>query len=126
MKYWFRGCSVFVCLRMVLGLSRPLSRETLFSAFARLFWDLFFLSVVGGGLLGLSRLLSGESSGKMQVSNFCKRQVFTFMSVLCACVYSCMFVCVDRLNRRKTSFTISQFCRGCKQHIQSCTNEDTE
>ncbi len=45
-------------------------------------------------VLALSKLLSGETSGEMQVSNSCKRQVFTFISVfgVCMCVY--VFVCV--------------------------------
>ena len=56
-------------------------------------------------VLALSKLLSGETSGEMQVSNSCKRQVFTFISVfgVCVCVY--VFVCVVCV-----SFFLLLFC----------------
>lgn len=55
--------------------------------------------------LGLSRLVSGKTSGKMQVSfgsdvqNCCKRLISTFVSVFCVLQYICIvivsqYVCV--------------------------------
>ena len=35
-------------------------------------------------------------------------------------------VCVKTPSSTVTFLQQFQFCRGCKQHIQSCTNEDTE
>ena len=52
---------------------------------------MFFLVFCLGVVLGLSRLLSGETSCEMQVScgldteNCCKKQIFTLISVFSVC-----------------------------------------
>ena len=51
-----------------------------------------------------------------------ERRVPTFFFFLCVCVWKHL-VTRCQLFRTRTSNFLS---RGCKQHIQSCTNEDTE